>query len=103
MKKKIFIYLLILLCFILASCSSKKEQRQLEANTLKLQEVETWLEKNDIHVPVDLQKELNISQYVIEVIEKAEQGVDVSIAISYTKTKEFIAAIQKAAGYEFHR
>lgn len=100
-RLKCFAMGLALMSVLLMSCTNKQKQRQQEANNLTITEVEHWLTQHEIEVPEDIKSNMDISEYVLQIIAKAKEGTDVSIAINYTKTRDFIIAVQEAAGYTF--
>lgn len=86
----------------MTSCSSDISYRNHVALNLTYHEVPTWLKKNQIEVPNHLQKDIDVVEYVLEIIENASLGKDNSfVIIKYEE--EFIKKVQHAAGYTFDR
>lgn len=101
MNKK-HLFLIVFILIIITACNQvSNEKRNEEALALQVEDVPAWLKKHDISIPSDLESSLNINEFVLEVIQYAEQGIDSSVAISYDKTVKLIKDIQKAAGYTF--
>lgn len=100
-KLSIKVLLLGMLLFM-TSCSSEISYRNHVAMNLTYQEVPLWLQKNEIDVPKSLQKDKDVYEYVLEIIENASVGKDSSFVIIENE-KEFIKKIQHAAGYSFIR
>ena len=92
--------IICVLCMLLSCQMSTKERREIASN-LTYDEVEEWLEENKVAVPEDLRNNIDINQYVLNVIQQVQEGRDTSGQVSYTVTRNFIKAIQKAAGYKF--
>jgi hypothetical protein len=96
------IKMLTLFCLLLVACDKNIGKKCIdpEAENLIASEVQTWLDKNDIQVPSDLASQLDIPEYVIQILKSAKEGTDMSI-VSYKVTKDFIQEIQHVAGYYF--
>lgn len=100
--KKIRLIVVLLLVTLISACNNKDpEKLNQEALSLTQKDVSAWLKKYKISVPSDLENQMNIEEYVLEVITEAEAGIDSSQGISYDKTINFIQEIQEAAGYPF--
>lgn len=100
-KLSIKILLLGMLLFM-SACSSELSYRNHVALSLTYQEVPLWLQKNQIDVPKYLQKDKDVYEYVLEIIENASAGKDSSFVIIENE-KEFVKKIQHAAGYSFDK
>lgn len=68
---------------------------------LEKDNVQSWLKNHKISIPKDLEKEVDIDEYILGVIQYTQKGIDSSLGISYEKTVEFIKEIQSAAGLPF--
>ncbi len=101
MKKLSLILVILFISFFLTSCKNINEELKEVALNLKYDDVQNWLIEHDIEVPEDLRSQINVEEFVLEVISKANNGLDVSIGISYDKTIKLIKSIQKAAGFTF--
>lgn len=92
----------VFILIMITACNKVSvEKLNDEALNLAAKDVPAWLKKHDIQVPVDYAEELDVNQFVLDVIHNAKEGIDSSVAISYEKTVNFIHQIQKAAGYTF--
>jgi peptidoglycan hydrolase CwlO-like protein len=100
MNKKILLIVVLVLVMITACSQVSKDKLNEEALALTADDVPGWLDKHDVDVP-EYGPELNVDEFVLEVIENAEKGIDNSVAISASVTVEFIKDIQEAAGYSF--
>lgn len=101
MKKLSLIVIILFTVLTLTSCKNINEELKEVAINLKYDDVQSWLIEHDIEVPEDLKSQINVDEFVLEVINKANNGLDISIGISYDKTIKLIKSIQKAAGFTF--
>lgn len=101
MNRKL-ITMLALTSILLVACDKKVSTKCIdpEAVNLTSSKAQAWLDKNNINIPSDLASQLDIPEYVIQVLKAAKDGTDMSI-VSYKVTMDFVQAIQHAAGYYF--
>jgi 5-formaminoimidazole-4-carboxamide-1-beta-D-ribofuranosyl 5'-monophosphate synthetase len=100
MKKTILMTMIIMLSLVSACNNENPEKLNQEALSLTSEDVPNWLDKHSISIPNGLANQMDINNYVIEIIEYAKAGIDASVT-SYDKTMFFIQDIQEAAGYSF--
>ena len=101
--KNIKLRLVLVIMLLLTGCVKNEEARCIDQHSvdLKPEDVQDWLADKNVEVPKDLASQIDVSMFVVDVLNAAADGIDRSAPVSYDVTIKFIQDIQHAAGYYF--